>query len=439
MPCTPVMESLESRALLASAGLAVAVDVIAEPHEVCELAEEPTFSVDANGVVRVEGTHGDDLITAFVGANGLLTISANGVTFAVSDSQVSRLEIDAKCGNDVVGVRESVQHSTVVELGNGDDTGFVFGGPARVSGGSGNDLIVTGAYDDRIGGGSGNNIMLGGLGNDLIVGGNGLDGIAGGDGNDTIRGGDGADIILGDGPNTWPVPQPTSDISAFAYLARLGNLGFGHDDIEGGNGPDQIFSGAGNDLVFGGAGDDTVLSAAGNDIVVGGAGNDALATGAGNDWVFGDGTNVLPSVLPDRDNLIQYIRRFANVNRGDDTIAAGAGHDIVFGGRGNDRIHGGAGNDWIHGGEGDDIVDGGAGNDNIIGGAGNDNINGGAGDDRLFGNAGDDRLTGGAGRDYIEGGAGADEIFAIDGEIDTILFDLLDTLHIDGIDELISV
>ena len=39
--------------------------------------------------------------------------------------------------------------------------------------------------------------------------------------------------------------------------------------------------------------------------------------------------------------------------------------------------------------------------------------------------------------DNMARGAGADMIFAFDGEVDTIKFDLLDQLHIDGFDILI--
>lgn len=161
------------------------MDVV-DPDHVCEYAPEPTFEVDASGVVRVGGTHGDDVITAFVGTSGLLTISANDVVFVVSDFQVSRLEIDAKCGDDLVGVRESVQHPTAVQLGHGDDIAFVMGGPARVSGGRGNDRITTGAYDDRIGGGDGNDRVDSGAGNDLVIAGSGSDLLVGGAGADIL-------------------------------------------------------------------------------------------------------------------------------------------------------------------------------------------------------------------------------------------------------------
>ncbi|HIE98747.1 MAG TPA: calcium-binding protein [Fuerstia sp.] len=409
---TQRMESLERRTLLAAAGLSMDTALMDAPHEVCEYAPTPTFSVDVNGVVTVGGTHGNDVITAHVGSNGLLTVNVNDVTFAVSDSLVSRLAIDAKCGADLVGVTPSVQHPTSVTLGHGNDVAYVLGGPARVSGDAGHDLIVTGRHDDKIGGGSGNDILLGGGGNDEIQGGLGADGIAGGDGDDIIRGGQGADVVLGDGPNIWPVPVPVDGMSAAEYLTGLGDLSSGHDYIEGGDGDDQIYSGHGNDLVFGGAGDDTINSVDGNDIVVGGGGDDSLSTGSGNDWVFGEGANALPSVLPSPENLVSFVLRFSNVNHGNDDIDAGSGHDIVLAGHGNDRLNGGRGNDYLLGGQGGDWIEAGAGNDFVhggqgvdvlFGGAGNDNILGGHGNDYLIGGSGDDRLSGGLGDDWIFG------------------------------------
>ncbi|MEO2019312.1 MAG: hypothetical protein ABGZ53_33680 [Fuerstiella sp.] len=409
---TQRLESLEQRTLLAAAGLAVDSASMEASDVVCEYAPSPTFSVDGNGVVTVGGTHGDDVIIAYVDANDLLTVHVNDVIYAVSDSVVTRIEIDAKCGNDFLGVAPSVEHPTSVTLGHGNDVAYVLGGPARVSGDAGHDLIVTGRHDDKIGGGRGNDILLGGRGNDEIHGGMGVDGIAGGDGDDTIRGGKGADIVLGDGPNFWPQPPAVDGMSAADYLIDLGDLSFGHDYIEGGDGDDQIYSGHGNDLVFGGAGDDTINSADGNDIVVGGAGDDSLSTGSGNDWVFGDGANSLPSVLPSPENLIPFVLRFSNVNHGDDKIDAGSGHDIVLAGRGNDRLYGGRGNDyllggrggdWIEAGMGNDFVHGGQGIDVLFGGAGNDSILGGRGNDYLIGGSGDDRLSGGLGDDWIFG------------------------------------
>ena len=394
---TAQMEMLEQRTLLAAAGIAVDPGPMEASDAVCEYAPSPTFSVDGNGVVAVGGTHGNDVIIAHVDANGLLTVQVNDVTYAVSDSQVTRIQVDAKCGDDLVGIAPSVEHPTSVTLGHGNDVAYVLGGPARVFGDTGHDLIVTGRHDDQIGGGRGNDILLGGDGNDELHGGMGVDGIAGGGGDDTIRGGKGADIVLGDGPDFWPQPPAVDEMSAVDYLVDLGNLSFGHDYIEGGAGDDQIYSGHGNDVVFGGAGDDTINSADGNDIVVGGGGDDLLSTGRGNDWVFGDGTNALPSVLPSLENLIPFVLRFSNVNHGDDKIDAGSGHDIVLAGNGDDRLDGGRGDDYLLGGRGGDWIEAGV---------GNDFIHGGQGIDVLFGGAGNDSMLGGRGNDYLIGGSG---------------------------------
>ena len=411
LAATQQMETLEQRTLLAAAGFSVDMAVLDPASEVCEFAPVPTFSLDGNGVVSVGGTHGNDVIIANVSSSGLLTVHVNNVTFSVSDSLVSRIDIDAKCGDDVVGVTPSVQHPTSVTLGHGNDVAYVLGGPARVSGDAGHDLIVTGHHADRITGGTGNDILLGGAGNDEIHGGPGVDGIAGGDGDDILRGGGGADIVLGDGPNLWPVPAPVDGMPTADYLTRLGDQGSGHDNIEGGGGDDRIYSGRGNDLVFGGGGDDAIHSANGHDIVVGGDGDDTLSTGDGNDWVFGDGANALPAVLPSPDNLIPYVLRFSNVNVGDDEIDAGNGHDIVLAGQGYDTIDGGRGNDYLLGGQGGDWIEAGAGSDFVHGGEGIDVLFGGTGDDSIFGGQGVDYLIGGSGDDRLSGGRGDDWIF----------------------------
>ena len=59
---------------------------------------------------------------------------------------------------------------------------------------------------------------------------------------------------------------------------------------------------------------------------------------------------------------------------------------------------------------------------------------GGDGTDLLEGGAGDDSLHGGRGTDYLAGGAGADYIYALDGEIDFVCSDDLDTVIKDPFD-----
>ena len=70
------MESLEERTLLAVAGFSPDESAVLTAPEACEFAPNPSFEVDGS-TVTVGGTHGDDVITAYVGVNGLLTIHVN--------------------------------------------------------------------------------------------------------------------------------------------------------------------------------------------------------------------------------------------------------------------------------------------------------------------------------------------------------------------------
>ena len=462
---TPAMESLEDRTLLSVATLTVESQALAEPHEFCEYAPTPTFEVDASGVAHVGGTHGNDVITAAVNAQNVLVVNVNEYTFTVSNSLVTGLDIDAKCGNDLVSVLSSVEHGTSITLGNGNDTAYALGGPATVTGDAGNDFIVGGNNADTIHGGKGNDIILSGAGNDTVFGGAGDDRIAGGDGSDILHGGGGNDIILGDGPNSWPIPTSADQAAFESDLMRLSDTGFGHDFITGGDGADSIYSGRGNDLVLSGAGNDLVYGAAGADILVGGSGDDTINSGLGADVVLGDGPDTYPTIDPSAvTDASDLLIRAAGVGEGNDYIEAkdgndwvhgGAGDDIIFGGAGDDTLYGGAGNDIIVGGgghdtifagdgndwafgdgpnmfpsvlpgrdeliayilrfanvnEGNDTIDGGAGNDLILAGRGNDRVTGGPGDDIILGGGGADWIEGGDGNDIIHGGADADVIF----------------------------
>ncbi len=509
------IELLEVRAMLSSVSpFAVDLKAVAEeiePHELCT-ETEPTFHFE-EGVVTVEGTKFADTITAVVDGQGLLVItvsnSMNTTIFAVSNSQVTNLSIDSKCGNDVVGIGPNVAQPSRVALGHGHDTLYAFGGPVSANGGSGNDFLNGSIHSDALIGGSGADVILGNAGDDKIDSGNGNDAVAGGDGNDTISTGLGNDIALGDGPNSLPVASADPASSLDQYLTRLGNLGFGHDVIEGGAGDDMLYGGQGNDfilagagadlvdgssgndilvggdgddnlraglgsdlvlgdgpnslpvlstaadvrslilraaavgdgndlihggadndlllggaghdVIFGGAGDDSILGGLGNDILIGGAGDDSLDGDGGSDWVFGDGLNTLPAVLPTNENLREYIIRFSNANTGNDKIVLGDGDDFAFAGQGDDSVEGGDGNDYLNGGSGNDALDGGSGNDFLFGGDGNDD------------------LIGGTGNDTLHGGAGADFLHSQDGEEDTVFYDVLDTLFVDGLDDLILV
>jgi len=104
--------------------------------------------------------------------------------------------------------------------------------------------------------------MVGGSGNDDITGGAFNDEIFGEDGNDTIRAGSGSDTIWG---------------------------GNGHDLINGNGGNDTVNGEAGDDVLYGGKDNDIFDGGIGNDTLIGNKGNDFVEGGAGNDVVIFNG------------------------------------------------------------------------------------------------------------------------------------------------------
>ncbi|MBF2000313.1 MAG: hypothetical protein IGS38_06300 [Synechococcales cyanobacterium M58_A2018_015] len=130
----------------------------------------------------------------------------------------------------------------------------------RVTGGGGNDLIVTREGFDNISGDDGDDVIRGGGGRDVISGGAGNDNLQGNAGIDIIDAEDGDDIVDG---------------------------GQGNDMLLGGPGRDRLFGGEGEDTLRGGAGDDTLFGGPGSDNLRGGTGNDILNPGAGRDVMKG--------------------------------------------------------------------------------------------------------------------------------------------------------
>ncbi|RIK84017.1 MAG: hypothetical protein DCC68_02370 [Planctomycetota bacterium] len=369
----------------------------------------------------------------------------------------------------------------------GDDVIHGGGWSDGIHGGSGNDTITGGdegpfviaifppVYGgDRIHGGLGNDRIDAGGGDDTVDGGAGDDAIQGGWDNDVLSGGLGNDEIVGDPRDLVPTPIPAAfavaanvpageplDPGAVALLRANDTIygdagddrihgmygndlihgGRGHDGIDGGSGDDEVFGDNGNDKLLGGIGDDRIDGGFGNDWIGGGAGNDFIQGGWGDDEIHGDGGN--DSILGDPGDIDAIDPTpDPDSNRDDPTVGEVIrldpqrplrlrGSDLIYGGDGNDRINGMFGNDRIRGGGGNDGIAGGSGSDRIAGGEGNDRIHGNRGRDRLLGGEGDDRVVGGPGSDYIAGDAGADGLHALDGVVDVICRDNLDTVSAD--------
>ena len=145
----------------------------------------------------------------------------------------------------------------------------------------------------------------------------------------------------------------------------------GTNELNGGNGDDNIFGGTGNDTLNGNNNEDNLFGGAGNDNLDGGSDleRDVLFGGSDDDLLVGRG--------------------------GNDALRGNTGEDRLFGGTGNDNLQGGNQNDELDGGNGVDVLDGGSGNDILNGGSGNDRLTGGGSNDLfIFENgSGIDRIT----------------------------------------------
>ena len=206
--------------------------------------------------------------------------------------------------------------------GDGDDKIYAFAGADFASrwgwvddgeldyvyGGAGNDTLIGSA--DRLSGG-----LSGGDGDDLIVSGpTGAD-ASGGDGNDRMIGGDGFDVFSADDGND-----------------RLEG-GRNHDNLDGGGGDDYIDGGDGDDYIHGGSGNNTIVAGGGNDqiylfnahVVVDGYNdpitNDFIRGGPGEDLYY---ANIDPY---EPDNVLPVIGNdvIADFVKGDDQLGIYSG------------------------------------------------------------------------------------------------------------------
>ena len=361
----------------------------------------PDFAnLDADGLLSVVGTDGDDSIRVefgtFGGTDGLVRVlrdadGAGGVTdeltFPADD--VAAVRVEAMAGNDTVDLIESGAAG-----GDGTEPSV----PATLLGGDGDDSLSGGSLDDVIEGGAGDDRLVPRGGNDRVDGGAGDDFLVelGGAGANTLLGGAGDDTFVADGDADSADRFEggdgfdTADYGQRAEGVSLTIDGAPNDGADG----EGDFLGGDVELLIGGAGDD-LLSLVGipaDAPAPDARGYAALARGlGGNDTIIGS---------PAPDSLLG--------GEGDDQIDGMAGDDTLLGNEGGDTLDGGEGDDRIDGGEGGDLLRGEAGDDTLASGFGDDTLDGGAGDDALDALEGDDLLLPSAGRDVYAGGGGED-------------------------------
>ncbi|HEU0221793.1 MAG TPA: calcium-binding protein, partial [Paracoccaceae bacterium] len=287
------------------------------------------------------------------------------------------------------GFTETVVNIENVIGSNGDET--INGANAEVntlSGLGGNDVLNGYGGTDTIYGGDGDDrvIVLDGHFFDHVDGGNGIDTL---DHSAVTRSGDTFDFELGIITSTFDVGTPTL-ANIEVYLDGSGGNtivsdGTG-DTYYGGGGNDYMIAEIGAETMYGGAGVDTIDLSRWNgayvvDMTTGSSNYggelyaqfENLNSGNGNDDITG--TAAANRIF---------------TSGGDDVIYGGGGADSINAGLGNDTLFGGAANDRLYGGTGNDTLLGEAGNDRLYGGGNNDTLTDGTGADTLTGGGGAD-------------------------------------------------
>jgi Ca2+-binding RTX toxin-like protein len=216
------------------------------------------YSGAGEGFDAVDGGVGTDTITALANGTVIGLTSITGIE-AITAGTFTGVTISGSAGNDTL------------DLGAVTLTGIT-----QISGGAGDDTVITGAAADKLYGGDGNDVLSGGAGNDQLFGENGDDRLIGGAGNDTINGGAGNDTVdysyLGTAL-TLNLATTTAQTVTTGESDTISNVenaigGSGNDAITGTATSNVLNGGAGNDTLTGGAGDDTLIGGAGTDIAV---------------------------------------------------------------------------------------------------------------------------------------------------------------------------
>ena len=326
-----------------------------------------------------------------------VTVDASGITVTVGATTTKIPSANAGVVIGLVfGSRDTVDAHTLNTPVEFDG----YGSNETFTGGNGDDILV--AAPNALIGLANVNVLTGGPGNDSLVSNRGCDSLYGGLGDDRFTINPGPDPLVND-----PSGQNTLDFTPADQGITI-NLGMATGQVQdvdarndvvvlqgvfnayvGSSKGDNVTGNANNDIIYGGSGNNTITGGGGNNSILGGVGNDVIYGGTGNSTITSGGGG---------DSLVGGV--------GNDVIYGGSGSSTITSGGGNDTIVGGAGNDVIYGGTTSGTMTGGSGSVSITGGAGNDVIYGGNGQNTISSGSGNSSIVGGSGNDVIYGGAG---------------------------------
>jgi Ca2+-binding RTX toxin-like protein len=171
-----------------------------------------------HGVLTIKGTKASDKIALRLqaGQPNMLQIDVGddgSPDFNFERSEITKINVEAKAGNDLVRIDES----------NGLFTDTI---PTTFDGGEGNDTIAGGKGIERLVGGSGNDSIDGNGGNDLALLGAGNDTFVWdpGDGSDTVEGQAGADTMRFNGANVAEQVDLSANGKRLKFFRVQGNV-----------------------------------------------------------------------------------------------------------------------------------------------------------------------------------------------------------------------
>lgn len=327
-----------------------------------------------------------------------ITINDNLANAGVSDNTVI---LNLNAGDDVVNA-PGAGVSMNVSGGAGNDSVVTSSSDDSVTGGDGNDTLSGNGQADTLSGDTGNDVLSGGAGNDLLTAGTGDDVISGDEGDDQLVSAAGADTLNGgDGTDTADfsgrAAAVTTDLAGGTFTDGTDTGALSQvENIIGTANADSLGGDANANSLQGGEGNDTLLSLGGADTLAGGNGDD-LADFTGT--ATGVTVDLAAGTIDDGNG--------AGVISGIENVTGSANADALTGDANANVLNGAAGADTLSGGAGADTLSGGDGADNLTGGADNDTLLGEVGSDRLAGGEGDDSLDGGDGTDTADFGASA--------------------------------
>jgi len=337
-----------------------------------------TFTAGINNDTIIGSQAGNDKVVIGTNYHGNYYIDASGTI------------TDGGTGNDLIttGAGDPLVSNSTISGGSGHDQIITYGHTDNIiTTNSGNDTINTMAANDTITSGGGNNLIYDGTG-----------------GSEAIHFHGGINTV------SYVYANTTVSLNLSSASAASATIGLNHDTISySGITSPQLFalSEAHNDHLTGNSNASYIISTGtGNDIL-----NMSGLTGA--DTIYGNSGKDTINFSATTHNITLNLATGNSLNGDAQSFIGFSGNESIVGGSGNDNITANGGNDTIIGGSGSDTITGGSGNDSVIGGTAGGNVfYAGTGNDMLvadnttngnifYGNSGSGTMVGSNGNDQF--------------------------------------